>query len=210
MRKILLFPLTFILFALLTASCGSTTKVVSSWQSPGATVPSIGKVLVLAMMADREAKDYIENTLASDLAAQGVTVVTGTAEFGPRGFGSLTTQQQVTDKLKNDGFGAIMIVCLTAKDKQLDYVPGTPYTGPTGTYGGYYGRYRYMWDTIYSPGYYTTSTTYVLDADLFTIADDKLIYSAQTRTYDPTNSKDLAASFSEEIVKDLLMKKIIQ
>ncbi len=167
------------------------------------------KVLVLAMMADREAKDNIERIMSADLSAQGITAVTGTSVFGPKGFGNLT-QEQVDSQLSNAGYDAIMIVCLTAKDKDIDYVPGSAYVSPYGpTYYGYYGRYRYMWDTIYSPGYYTTSTTYVLDADLYSLPSDKLIYSAQTRSYDPSNTKSLAESFSEEIIKDLKAQYII-
>ncbi|MCC8035042.1 MAG: hypothetical protein LIO77_03795 [Rikenellaceae bacterium] len=208
MKKILLISLAAVFAAVLFSSCGTSTKVVSSWKSPEASGAAGNKILVLAMMTDREAKDYIERTLAADLSAQGIATTTGTTEFGPRGFGNLT-QDQVNSKLSGEGFSAIMIICLTDKDKELNYVPGTPYVSPYGTYYGYYGRYRYMWDTIYSPGYYTTSTTYVLDADLYTLPEDRLIYSAQTRSYDPANSQSLAKSFAEEIVRDLKGQNII-
>ncbi|MCD8172155.1 MAG: hypothetical protein LUD76_01635 [Alistipes sp.] len=203
MKRILSLAALLCAGILMLTSCGTSTKVVSSWKSSGASGSTLDKVLVLAMMSDREAKDYIEQTMVSGLTARGVTAVTGTSEFGPRGFGSMD-QDQVNAKLTGEGFTSIMIICLTAKDKDLNYVPGSAYYSPYGpVYYGYYGRYRYMYDNIYSPGYYTTSTTYVLDADLYSLPDDKLIYSAQTRSYDPSNSKDLAQSFSAEIINAL-------
>lgn len=201
MKKIFLFPFLYAAFAILMASYGSSTRVVSSWKSPDASVSNMDNILVLAMMADRETKDYIERTLVADLSARGVAAATGTSEFGPRGFGDMN-QKQVARRLSKKGYSGILIVSLTAKDQDVRYVPGIPYTG-------YYGRYRYMWNNVYSPGYYETYSTYVLDADLFSIADDKLIYSAQTRTYDPSGSQQLARSFSEQIVTDLREQQIV-
>ncbi|MCD8186493.1 MAG: hypothetical protein LUD68_08645 [Rikenellaceae bacterium] len=204
MKKILLFAMAGMLFT----ACGTSTRVVSSWHAPEPYTATIDKILVMAMMTDREAKDYIENRMVADFSAQGIRAVTGTAEFGPQGFGEMT-QEQVAQKLQADGFSAIMIVCLTAKDKELNYVPGTLYICPRGSFYGFYGRYRYMWDAMYTPGYYTTSTTYVLDAHLYSLPDDKLIYSAQTHSYDPSGNKALASSFSEKIIENLKNKHVI-
>ncbi|MCD7962643.1 MAG: hypothetical protein LUF90_03645 [Rikenellaceae bacterium] len=209
MRK-LLFIFSPVLLALVIISCGTQTRVVSTWRTPHISVTAMSKVLVLGMMEDREAKDYIEKTMVRDMAAEGITAMTGTSEFGPRGFGNLT-QEKVNKKLTDEGYSSIIIVCLTDKDKQINYTPGSAYYSPYGpAYYGYYGRYRSTYDNIYSPGYFTTSTTYVLDADLYSLPDDKLIYSAQTRSYDPANSRDLAQSFSEEIINDLAKNGIIK
>lgn len=209
MRKIILLLCATGLAGGLLSSCGSSTKVVSSWKSADVSGSALNKVLVLGMMNDREAKDYIEQTLVADLSARGVTAVTGTSEFGPRGFGNFD-QDQVNSKLTGEGFTSIMIICLTDKDKELNYTPGSAYYSPYGpVYYGYWGRYRYMYDNIYSPGYFTTTTTYVLDADLYSLPSDQLIYSAQTKSYDPSNSKGLAKSFSEEIVNALAANGIL-
>ncbi|MCC8088510.1 MAG: hypothetical protein LIO79_04510 [Rikenellaceae bacterium] len=209
MRKIISVAFTAIC-ALALFSCGTSTKVVSSWKSPLITGNPMEKTLVLAMLADREAEDQIERILSDDLARHGVTVITGTAEFGPKGFGDIS-QDQLTAKLEKDGFTSIMIICLVDKEKDLNYVPGSPYISPYGpVYYGYYGRYRYMYDNIYSPGYFTTSTTYVLDANLYSLPEDKLIYSAQTRSYDLADNKSLAESFSQEIVNALIKNNILK
>ncbi|MCD8165216.1 MAG: hypothetical protein LUE93_03265 [Bacteroides sp.] len=155
------------------------------------------------MLGDREAKDLIERNLVQDLSRNGANASTATSVFGPKGFEGIS-ERAIARKLKNSGFTSVLIVSLRAKDKELNYNPGSVYVSPYGgRYGGYYGRYRYAYDNFYTPGYYTTSTEYLLDADLYSLATNQLIYSAQARSYDPNSRKSLAEDFSESIVNEL-------
>ncbi|MGL5919408.1 MAG: hypothetical protein ACRCZQ_02760, partial [Bacteroidales bacterium] len=64
---------------------------------------------------------------------------------------------------------------------------------------------------MYTPGYYSTSTNYVLEADLYSVNDDDaLIYSAQTKSYDPANSRDLGTSFAKSIVQEMKTRGLIK
>jgi hypothetical protein len=62
---------------------------------------------------------------------------------------------------------------------------------------------------MYMPGRFETTTNWVLEADIFTINDDRLIYSAQTRSYDPNTARALADGFARAIVVELRTKGII-
>lgn len=202
-----LFSIVFV--SILLGSCAST-KVISSWSLE--TVPSgtMKKVLVLAVMNNRQNKEVIERTMADELNKVGIIANTATNEFSPKGFSGLT-EEQITEKLRGSDYSSVMIISLQDKETEDNYTPGSYYSTPRIVgYSRYYRRYLVVYDQMYTPGYYTVSTNYILEADIYTVNDgDELIYSAQTKSYDPNSVSSLAQSFSKSIIKELQEKSII-
>lgn len=199
---------TIALFSI--ASC-SSTEVLSSWSLSSPPADVMDKVIVLSVMQDMQQKNYIEQAMVSELNKAGVNASAATSLFGPKGFNGLS-EDQVANKLKGSNFTSVMIVSLINKERESRYVPGTRYSSPRIVgYSRYYRRYLVIYDEMYTPGYYTTNTNYVLEADIYTVNDDdELVYSAQTRSYDPESVKSLAESFSKAIVEELKTKGIIR
>lgn len=195
---------------LLLGACSTSTKVISSWTPPSVPPGTMQKVLVLAVMNNRENVDAIENTMANELNNAGIMANTATSVFGPRGFTGLT-EEQVSENLRGSAYTAVMIVSLQEREQELNHTPGTVSSSPRVVgYSRYYRRYMVVNDRIYNPGYYTSSTNYILQADIFTVNNsDELIYSAQTRSFDPNSASDLAQSFSKSIINELNEKGII-
>lgn len=193
----------------LAMSC-STTKVVSEWSLEPPPSGVMRKTLVLGVMADRETRDQIEQVMADELNKSGLEANTATSIFGPKGFQGLT-EEQITSKLRGSAYTSVMIVSLQDKEVDRNYSPGMYYTTPRIVgFSRYYRRYLVVYDRMYTPGYYTTSTKYVLGADIYTVNDDdQLVYSAQTRSYDPGSAKSLAESFSKSIITGLRNRGII-
>lgn len=167
------------------------------------------KMLVVAVMVDREEKDRTEHAMVNKLRKYGIDAYSALDMFGPKSFNG-NTQEQITQKLDGSQFTSVMIVSLVNKEKSLNYVPGTYYGSPYYWGPRYYRRYWAVYDRVYTPGYYTTSTEYVLEADIYTVNDDdELIYSAQTKSTDPANAHALAESFSKTIVTELRQKGLV-
>jgi len=156
-------------------------------------------------------KDEVEQAMANQLNSSGVNAGTATSLFGPKGFRGMS-EEQITNKLKGSGFTSVMIVSLVDKEKEKNYIRGTRYSAPRIVgYSRYYRRYIVVYDQIYTPGYYATNTNYVLEADIYTVNDDdQLVYSAQTRSYDPGSARALGESFARAIVDELKTKGIIK
>ena len=92
------------------------------------------------------------------------------------------------------------------------YVPTAPaYVSPGyASYGyPYYGYYSYAYSTVYSTGYYTTATSYFIESNLYDVASQKLMWTAQTNTDDPTSIETESANFARIIADDLMVKKVI-
>ncbi len=124
------------------------------------------------------------------LNSEGVNAGTATSIFGPKRLKGLK-EDDIVKKLQNSDYSAVMSVSLVKKERQRNYVPSTYYAYPYPGNHSFYRRYWYVYDRVYTPGYYTASTNWVLEADIYTIDEDELIYSSQTRSYDPDNAKHL-------------------
>lgn len=201
--------LTILLTGLFILSSCKTTEVVSSWSLPNPPANVMNKVLVLGVMVNRELRDKTENEMVNELNRNGIMAISATSVFGPKGFQGLN-DQQITERLNGSDFTSVMIVALMDREKEQIYTPGTRYATPrVAGYSRYYRRYIVVYDQQYTPGYYTTSTNYILQADIYSIEDDALIYSAQTNSYDPNSNESLARSFAQSIVGELRTKGII-
>ena len=191
------------------SSC-SNTQLLTSWKAPEATVQSYDKVLVVALTGsrDRELRESIENAIAGRLKDKGVNVATATEQYGPKSFGTMSEDEAVR-AVNDNGFDAVMVVSLLDKQQEHNYTPGYISSTPYAVRNRWYGGYRIFYDRVYNPGYYTTTTDYTLEADFYQTKGDKLIYSAQGKSFDPNSSQDLAGDFSRTVVKDMIGKGIL-
>jgi hypothetical protein len=203
----ILSKLLFVIVIFIAVSC-SSTQVISSWSISNPPSNAMKKVLVVGVMANRETKDQIEQAMTAALNKDGVAANTAMSVFGPKSFKDMQ-ESEITSTLKGSDYTSIMLVSLVNKEKQVQYVPGTYYAYPYASYPLYYRRYWYMHDQMYTPGYYETTTNWVLEADIYTINGDELIYSTQTKSYDPENARDLSESFTQSIINELREKKMI-
>lgn len=202
--------IAFLTAIFLATSC-SSTRVLSSWSLYPPPEGVMNKVLVLGVMQNMQQKIEIEQAMAGELNRSGVSAGTATNLFGPKGFKGLS-EEEITAKLRGSDFTSVMIVSLVDKEKEENYIRGTYYTAPRVIgFSRYYRRYLVVYDRIYTPGYYATRTNYVLEADIYTVnEDDELVYSAQTRSYDPGNARALGESFAKAIIEELKTRSIIR
>ncbi len=204
--------ISYLLLGVLAVLTGcNTTKITSSWSVRNPPANVMDKVMVIAIMTDREEQEKTETSMVEQLKDYGIDAYSGHALLGPRGFRGLT-EEEITEKLRGSDYTSVMFLSLVNKNKDFQYVPGTYYTAPYGYgYRGFYRRYWSIYDTMYTPGYYTTTTSYVLQAEIFTVNDDdELIYSAQTKTVDPSSAHTLAESFAKTIVDELRDKGLVR
>jgi len=208
-KRTILLRLLFALIVFVVASCNST-RIISSWSINNPPAGAMNKVLVIGVMADREARDQIEQAMVNALNRDGIAANTAVTIFGPRRFDNLQ-ESEIIGKLRGSEYTAVMIVSLVNKERDIRYIPGSFYMFPSPHMGisRFHRRYWFVYDQMFIPGRFETTTNWVLEADIFTISDDQLIYSAQTRSYDPNNARALAESFTRAIVAELRTKGII-
>lgn len=151
----------------------------------------------------------MENHLAGDLKAAGYNAYSTYGQFGPKAFENLS-EEQVNDKLKQSGADAVLTIVLLNKEKEKHYQPGrlvySPYAVYYHRFGGYYTA---LITRIESPGYYTESTRYFWESNLYDLNTKELIYSVQTQSFDPSSTESLGHEYGEMIVKDMTKRNVL-
>ena len=113
----------------------------------------------------------------------------------------------IAELLKSKGITSVILISLLDAQKETYYVPGSsayvPYRG------GYYGYYGVRYASVYDPGYYQTTTSYFLECNAYRLSDERLVYSSQTKTVDPSSIDKFADEYSKLIVTDLENKGVL-
>lgn len=196
MKKWLLIVTAFVF-----ASC-SNTQITSSWSNKNAPSTHFNKILVLALLPDnsRGIQQAMEISMVNQLRKKGFQATSAFDQYGPKAFANLDESKSIA-RVKQDGVDAVMTISLMDKTRQRSYVPDGWYPGP---YWGYWGG------GMFSPGYYTVNTNYIWESNLYTVSDNKMRYSVQTQSFDPSSARSLARQYSKKIVNDMLSRGVLR
>jgi hypothetical protein len=197
---------------LLALGCGTSSRITSSWKAENTQPDTFKKVVVLGLITekDRSLREKMEQHLVGDLKALGYDATCSCDEYNPKAFENMNEEQAIS-KLRNSGVDAVLTVVLLDKVKEKYYVPGRVYYSPYTVYHNRFWRYsRTMYDRIYSPGYYATDTRYFWESNLYDLATNQLVYSAQSKSFDPASTESLAHEYGEMIVKDMVTKTVLK
>lgn len=180
------------------SSCTST-KLVSSWRDPNSTVDAnkLKKVWVMCLVKDETTRRVAEDELAK--RRPGVFFTTYN-EY------PLTLMKEkpekISESIMQSGYDGIIIMRLVSKEQATTYVPGS---SPS-YYGGWHGYYGYAAPYYYDPGYYRTDAYYTVETSVYSIKDDKLIWTGMTETVDPgsipTTIREIADAINYQMKKE--------
>ncbi|NTW23737.1 MAG: DUF4136 domain-containing protein [Lentimicrobium sp.] len=184
--------LTLSLMGLMFA-CGPSTKLEKSWADPSFSLkPSpYKKVLVVAPL-----KDAASQRIAEDKIVKQIKAGTGIQSYSYLKPGE-TDEKMLQAQLVKDGFDGVIVMHLTDVEKSVTYNPGT-------SYGGWYG-YR-----SYTPGYYSEDKTFLVETNMYSVKDDKLMWSGTTSSLNPTSFDKSMDEIIYAIKTELQKKGILE
>lgn len=195
-----------LLVVLMFFSCSTTTSITSSWRSPGIAPRTYNKVMVLGLIADadRSIQQNMENHLVGDLKELGYNAYSALEEYGPKAFEKLSEEESL-QKLKANGFDAVLTVVLLDKKQERYYTPRRVVYTPYFTYHSrFWGYYRTIYERIESPGYYRSYSRYFWESNLFDLNMNKLLASIQTQSFEPASTDALAHEYGKLIIKKMM------
>ena len=181
-------------------SC-STTKIIGSWKDPESS-KGFNNIMVVGLTSDFLAQASVEEHMVDILKRRGgVNAQVSNTVFKPKMKITDEMKAEVARKLGEQGFDGLLTVALVSIDQQTSYVPGTvyqPYAYPG--YGSYWGYYGYYSPMVYSQGYYTSNKVYTIEANLYDVASEKLIWAARSETTDPSSLEKFSKEYSKKVV----------
>lgn len=206
---------SFFLFSIFFFACSTTSSVVTSWNDKNAEAKKFQRVGVVAITPNMENRATVEDAIASELRARGINTNATFNTFpfagkiGDLGLDDSTIQKKIREKVNANHFDAIITLTLLDKQKQTEYVEGSSISIGAPIYDyNYAGYYSYAYQTVYTSGYYQTTSSYFLETNLYDVATEKLIYTAQSKTVDPQSIGKEAPNFAKVLVNDMMLKKV--
>jgi hypothetical protein len=193
------------------SSC-SNTKLVSSYIAPTSKLPKSSKILVMAMMGDQDKKlrASMERVMVENLKSRGISAGSAIAEFGVDALKSLD-EKTAMKKVKDQGFDGAFTIALLTKTKESTYKYGrmmiAPY--PYRFWGYYNNYYSNFYGRVYMPGYFSDDNKFILEGSVYGFDSDKLLYSAKTKTVNPSSPQALASEFTKKLLNDMYKNGII-
>jgi hypothetical protein len=162
------------------------TKVLSTWKEPGVGPLAFHSVLVVAPSSDPSMRRSSEDELVAHIRnARAVPSYT----FIPDS--ELKDEQAVRARAKAAGFDGLVLMRVVSVDREAQWVPGT-WSGPYWAYGGY------------PEGGYMQVTTYArCETNVYSLADDRLVFAAASRTADPGSVRSLVSDTAKAVTSEM-------
>ncbi|MCD0472002.1 hypothetical protein [Flavobacterium sp. JAS] len=200
--------LILLIAVLALTSCGSNTSIINSWRDPKITVAQehFKKVLVVALVKDEASRRVSENRIAASNP-----IFKTSYQYLNESTKQLTKEQKLKI-LQDENFDGVITMRLVSTDKETTYVPGT-YTGMyyggfdgmyTGMYGYGFGNWYGMYSpNFYDPGYYQETTSYMVETNIFSLKENKLIWTGTTKSDYVTDLGQTVDAIMQAVVKEM-------
>jgi hypothetical protein len=195
----------FVLLIVFT-SCCSSTQIIISWRDPDKkiTAGDWKKVLVVALLRNETNRHRAEDEMVKYLPGKGITSYSYLGEnFNPK------NEEALRNKIKDEGFDAIITMRLIDVEREKIFTPEEYYMYPM-YYHNYSHYYFRSWSYYKTPGYFTVTKKFIIETIIYSIQDDKIIWSGITETYDPAGVKKLTDEIACAIHKKMLQEGFIE
>ena len=201
-----------VLLLILLLGCTSSLRITHSWKSGVLPARNYNKIMVVGMLPENERnlRESMEDHLALELQKRGYDAVSSLKELGPKSLQNME-EQQLLDKIKDNGFDAVITIVLLDKERERYYVPARVYYSPYIIYQRHFRTYySTIYGRIYTPGYYMKDTRYFWESNFYDMETKELLYSVQTESFDPNSAASLSEEYGQLIVNDMAKKTIIK
>lgn len=197
-----------LLAVIILSGCGSNTSIVSSWRDPKISVAQehFKKVLVVVLVKDEASRRTAENRIAASNE-----IFKTSYQYLNESTSQLTKEQKLKI-LQDENFDGVITMRLVSTEKETNYVPGT-YTGMyyggfdgmyTNVYGYGFGNWYGMYSpSFYDPGYYQETTSYMVETNIFSLKENKLIWTGTTKSEYVTDLGQTVDAIMQAVVAEM-------
>ena len=198
---------------LLMMSCASTkpggTKL-RTWVDKDRRGTPVSNLLVMAVTEDEGTRRSFESKFVAQLKAAGIEAVSS-ADVIPISADRKLEKDVILKAVNEFENDAVIITHLVGVEEKDVYepAPGRRFGGHYGyPHGGYYGHYVYAYDA-YGPRYDRTDILVRLGTNLYDVKTEQIIWSGQSRTWNPGTDKHMIDEVIKVVINDLHKNKLL-
>jgi hypothetical protein len=183
----------------LTSGCFHSTQLAATWSEPNAGPIQFHKTVTVFVTKDEALRRSVEEKLAANFT-------NGLPSYRILPTIDTANRAAILDQLRNTGFDGAVVMRVVDVTTQPSYVPGTYWYGSPYTFAGYWGA---AWAYPYDPGYYVQDQIVSVETQIYSLADDKLIFAARSETTNPASAGKLTDSVIRHIRSDMKKKGLL-
>lgn len=194
--------------ALLYFNCSVSKNTEAVWVNKEKMVgKSYQKTFIIAMTANVEARQRVEQALADAAKSRGFAAVKSIDVISPKYFDKNgPSKESIREAIKETGCDGIFEVTLLRKEEEVRYTPGVVSYRPT--FYWHWNRnmwhyYSYWYPTVSSPGYYTKERKYFIQSNFYDVSNEELMISVQSDIYEPGSLKNFANLYVKDVIRQM-------
>ena len=173
------------------AGCASTS-VQNSWVAPDAPEIAFDNTLVVFISSSettrRAAEDQLVQRIGPDDAVASHTVISQS---------EVNNTEASQAAIAAGGFDGAVVMRVIDQSQELTYTPGMSHPGYYGGFNSYYGA---GWaDT----GSVRTDTIVMVETNVYSVTDDKLLWSGVTKTMNPNDIGNAVDDIADAVSREL-------
>ncbi|HMF43916.1 MAG TPA: hypothetical protein VKQ32_24755 [Polyangia bacterium] len=179
--------------AALSIGC-ATTEMTNTWTDPSAKGAAMSKIAVICL-----AKDPGLRRIAEDATAAQMGGTHAVPSYQVLDEIDLKDREAVKSRLNAAGFDGVLVMRLAAVSEHV-----TAYN----TFDSYYA---YGVGTVYGPGpgEVETNTIVHIVSNLYSLEQNKLVWSGTSKTFDPQSARQAMTDVGQAVAKSLQKDRII-
>jgi len=189
-----------------TVAC-ATTRLQSSWVKPGTGPFTFKKVVAIALSKTPGRRRILEDAMATQIRL--VSDVHVVPSYSIISDSDLMSEPRVREAIDRAGFdGGVFLRVIDISHRDV-FVPGVSIYAPV-YYQTFWGYYRYWAPIVYEPGSFERQTAVQVETEVYSTAGEgDLLYSAVSRTVNPSSPTDLVERVARVVTRDLRAKGLL-
>lgn len=202
--KSIFWAVAFGLFLFTMASCAGT-KLTSVWNDKAYGGGSLKKIMVVGVFEKTNIRRIFEDEMVGYLESQGTSAISSAAVIPAEKELNAASIKAAAAKL---GADAVLVTHLEKLSEESVHYPRAHsyYNDP------YYNRFGSYYPSVHRhvyTGYTAKYKKVLLETNLYEIRTEKLLWSAESETFDPQSANALVKSLAKQIIKSLKDSNLI-
>jgi len=199
--------LFIILLSLPILSSCTNTKITSVWMDSKKAGTSFNDILIIGIAEEEHNRRLFEEEFTTQLNAAGIE---SEVSYMILPQGTSINRDNVAEAIEGKSIDGVIVTHLVAVDEEKVYRQSMDYRPSYGYYNGLYSYYPHVHTYVHQPGYYTTHEVVKLETNLYEVASEELVWSAQSRSFAPESAKEVVDDLIKLVIKDLQEKGLIK
>jgi hypothetical protein len=179
--------------AVFTSACFHTTEMAATWRAPEAQPIRFEKPIAVFVTKDGS----LRRTMEDEIVAKVPHAVPSYKVLNVEDL----SEKEIRGRLAERGYDGVILMQVVQVENRTTYVPGAYwYSSPYSFNGNWYSS----WQSPYDPGgYYAEDKVVSIETQIYSLANDQLIWAGRSETTNPQSVRKLGHSVVKHVMHSL-------